>query len=338
MLKGAIIGLGKIAQTAHVPAYLNARFKDKIRISAGVDISETNCNLFKNSFPEALVYSTIEEMYSENDIDFVDVCVPPWLHGKFIKYAVKKNINILCEKPFTTKLSEAKYLKNLLLSSDIVYYPVHQYKYFPVWKHFKNTIENSKSANKILLQFNVYRMSADLGFDNNLPSWRTNKNISGGGILADTGSHYLYLVNWLLGNPINITSLNYKLKKTPYKVEDTTMTIINSRKGIAEINLTWAADKRMNTAYMSDGTKSLYYDGSKLELTENGESKNIEVPNAADKNTYITLYEDLLTDFIKEINSKSTNKKMLNESLNVIKMLDYCYKSDKVKKTLNFEK
>jgi hypothetical protein len=93
----------------------------------------------------------------------------------------------------------------------------------------------------------------------------------------------------------------------------------------------------MNTAYMSDGIKSLYYDGSKLTLSDNGESKNIDVPNASDKNTYITLYEDLITDFIKEINSKRTNEKMVIESLNVIKMLDYCYKSSKSKKTLTFE-
>jgi predicted dehydrogenase len=337
MLNGAIIGLGKIAQMAHIPAYLNYKFKDKIRITAGVDISENNRSILKKLFPEASVYPTIEEMYSNNNIDFIDICVPPLLHKKYIIFALKNNINVLCEKPFTSKLSEAKYLKNLLLNSDIVYYPVHQYKYSPIWKLFKKVIVNSINANKIFLQFNVYRMSADLGFDNNLPSWRTNKNISGGGILADTGSHYLYLVNWLLGKPLNITSLNYKLKKKPYKVEDTTMTIMNSRKGIAEINLTWAADKRMNTAYMSDGIKSLYYDGSKLTLSDNGESKNIDVPNASDKNTYITLYEDLITDFIKEINSKRTNEKMVIESLNVIKMLDYCYKSSKSKKTLTFE-
>ena len=70
-LNGAIIGLGKIAQSAHIPAYLSDKFKGKICISAGVDVSESNRNIFKKLIPDAHVYPTIEEMYSGNKIDFM---------------------------------------------------------------------------------------------------------------------------------------------------------------------------------------------------------------------------------------------------------------------------
>lgn len=336
MIKGAIIGLGKIARTAHMQAYMNDVIKGNISIVAGVDISETNRNLFKKSFPEAMVHSTIEDVFSETNIDFIDVCVPPWLHGNFIKYAIKKDINVLCEKPFTAKLSEANTLRNKLLASNIVFHPVHQYKYSPVWRQFKKTIENSKSANKILLQFNVYRTSADSGYDEKYPSWRTIGELSGGGILSDTGSHYLYLVNWLLGEPLTVASVNLNLRKSSYNVEDTTITIINTEKGVGEINLTWAADKRMNTAFFTDGTNSLYYDGSKLELTEDGKLTILEVPDASDKKSYIKFYEELMLDFISEIRSGKQNVSLINESYNVMKMLYCCYKSDKAKKTLAF--
>lgn len=38
--------------------------------------------------------------------------------------------------------------------------------------------------------------------------FKGNKEISGGGILSDTGFHYLYLSNWLLNNPGRITTIN----------------------------------------------------------------------------------------------------------------------------------
>jgi predicted dehydrogenase len=332
MLKGAIIGLGKIAQTGHIPAYLNKRVANKISIVGGVDISKSNSEAFLKIIPRAKIFSRADEMFKNLNVDFVDICVPPHLHTKYIKSALKNNVAIICEKPFTKTVNEAKLLKKKLIDSKTIFFPCHQYKYSPIWKNYKNFTGKSKRG--IFLQFNIFRTTADKGFDKTTPDWRTDKKLSGGGILSDTGTHYLYLTSWILGKPIELSVLNYKLKQKPYSVEDTSFVILHCEKGVAQINLTWAADKRANSAFITDGEKSLTYDGKKMFSYENEKVKEISVPDASDKRTYITFYEDLFLDFVKNIKSKKFDKSKIEESYESVRILEKCYNSAQTKKSI----
>jgi predicted dehydrogenase len=332
MLKGAIIGLGKIAQTGHIPAYLSKRVKDKINIVAGVDISKSNSEEFLKLIPGAKIFSSADEMFKNLKVDFVDISVPPHLHTEYIKSALKNNVAIICEKPFTKTTNEAKLLKKKLIDSKTIFFPCHQYKYSPIWKNYKNFTGKSKSG--IFLQFNIFRTTADKGFDSKNPGWRTNKKLSGGGILSDTGTHYLYLTSWILGKPKEVKVSNFKLRKNPYSVEDTSFVILHCEKGVAEINLTWAADKRANSAFISDGKRSLTYDGKKMFSCENEKTKEISVPDASDKKTYITFYEDLFLDFVKNIKSKKFDKLKIEESYESVRILENCYESAEIKKSI----
>ena len=40
MLNGAIVGIGKIAQTGHLPAYLSKQIRDRAEVNAAVDPNE----------------------------------------------------------------------------------------------------------------------------------------------------------------------------------------------------------------------------------------------------------------------------------------------------------
>jgi|WetSurMetagenome_2_1015567.scaffolds.fasta_scaffold38008_2 predicted dehydrogenase len=332
MLKGAIIGLGKIAQTAHIPAYLSRRINNKIEIVSGVDISKSNSEAFLKLVPGVKIFSNADEMFKNLKIDFVDICVPPHLHFDYIKAALKNNVAIICEKPFTKSVKDAKLLKKKLIDSKTIFFPCHQYKYSPIWNNFKNFSKKNKSG--IFLQFNIFRSTADKGFDNKNPGWRTNKKFSGGGILSDTGTHYLYLTSWILGKPKELNVLNFKLRQKPYSVEDTSIAILKCEKGITEINLTWAADKRANSAFITNGKKSLTYDGKKMFSYEKEKTKEISVPDASDKRTYIAFYEDLFLDFTKAMKSKKFDKLKIEESYESVRILENCYKSAVIKKSI----
>lgn len=333
MLKGAIIGLGKIAQTSHVPAYLGSRVKNKIAIVGGVDISKENSNNFLKQIPNAKIYSSLDELIKNADIDFVDICVPPSLHTKFLLSALKHNVGIICEKPFTKDVKDAALLKKKLNEKKTVFIPCHQYKYSPVWKNFK--IFADKTAGGNFLQFNIFRSAADPGYDAKNPGWRTDKKLSGGGILSDTGTHYLYLTSWILGKPLQVSVTNDTLKHKNCNVEDTSVVILKCEKGIAEINLTWAADRRANNAFISDGKRSMNYDGKKIYFHEKEKVKEIQMPDASDKRTYLAFYEDLFLDFEKAMKSGKFNKTLIEESYQSVRILDLCYKSAAQKKTVS---
>jgi predicted dehydrogenase len=334
MIQGAIIGTGKIALTGHMPAYRDQKLREKIEIVAAVDISDERRRSFSEFFPNIKMYRSIDESIMNDNIDFIDICAPPKYRRSLIEKAVNKGVNILCEKPFALSMSDAQFQLELLKRNSIVFMPCHQYKYSPIWTNFKKTADKYESKSPLLLQFNVYRLEADMGFTPSLPNWRTNGSYSGGGILADTGIHYIYLSLWMLGEPKRVTAKIYKMKHKDYSVEDTAIVLLEFDKGIAEINLTWAADRRANSSRLIAPDESLHYDGRVLMKYKKGNKKNISVPDAADKSTYISYYVSLIDDFRKKIRSNGSSAEWKHEAFQSIQVLKTCYKSAELNRTV----
>lgn len=334
MKNGSIIGLGKIASTAHLPAY--EKMKDRIRIVAGVDPQEEARSSFKALFPGVRLYSNPEEMFRNEKIDFVDLCTTPRSHFELLKMAAELKINIICEKPFTASPEESLKITDIIKKNNIAFIPCHQYRYSPIWREFKNIVESAGDDEKFLAQFDVLRMKADEGFDVNNPAWRTDPKLSGGGIIADTGIHYIYLIYWIFGKPKKITANTYNISHN-YSVEDTALFIIETEKGVAQVNLSWGGEKRYNAARIVSGKRGLYYDGRNMIKSCDGIEKNIAVPDASDKSHYINYYINLFSDFLFEIETKNKKQYWLEEAAASVQILKKCYESAKEKKTIKIK-
>ncbi len=334
MLNGAVIGTGKIAITGHMPAYQDQKIKNKVRIVAAADTSEERRRSFSDLFRHVRTYESVDELLRNEKIDFIDICVPPKDRLEIIKKAVRSKIHILCEKPFALTLTDAHDIMTVLGENNIVFMPCHQYKYSPIWINFKKTADAHDSRSKMILQFNVQRLEADVGFTPSQPGWRTDPSYSGGGILADTGIHYIYLSLWMLGAPLRVTASTYNIKHEDYKVGDTAFVVIESEKGITELNLTWAADRRANSAGLISSDESLSYDGIRLMKFRKGSKKNIKVPDAADKSTYISYYISLIDDFRKMIRNSADSSPLRKEAFESIHILKACYSSAEHNKTV----
>lgn len=334
-LKGALIGFGKIAQTAHLQAFQSEQLKSMVEIIAAAEPNVENRKLSEEKFPSIKFYSSSKELFENEQLDFIDITTPPKYHSELIKAGIENNLHIICEKPFTFNIEQAEHISKLLKQSHLVFMPCHQYRFSPLWINFKNLIDSDNSGSKILLQFNVYRDKADLGLPVFNSPWRIDKELSGGGILADTGIHYLYLSNWMLGKPLQVTSKIFNLNHKGYKVEDTSFTIIEFEKGIAEITLTWAADKRDNSARLVSSDKSLVYNGGdSLIKNFTGTEEIIKVVNASEKSHYSSLYSVLFSSFINKINCAENSVGEIDEAFQSVKLLESCYESAETGRTV----
>lgn len=328
MLKGAIVGFGKIARTSHMPAYQTARISSLAKIVAVADSDATLSEEVKDLYPYLKYYTSLEMLLDNEDIDFIDICTPPSCHLKAVEEAVIRGTHVLCEKPLAHNLASSFRMKLILEHSDAVFQACHQYKYSPVWKEFKKFAEQNADTGKMFFQFNVFRTGSDRGYFRNNPDWRQDKNISGGGILSDTGIHYIYLSNWFLGKPLRINAYNTNLRNDMPSAEDSAFVIIEYAAGVAQINLTWAADKRENNARAVCKNKSLVYSNELLMYSDGSVISEIAVPDMSDKKTYITQYEHLLEEFLHNIYFHNRQTSSLEEAYAAIRVLDACYKSD----------
>lgn len=335
MIKGAIVGFGKIARTNHLDAFHSVELLSKINITSAVEVDKNIREKSAKEFENIKFYDALDKLFANETIEFVDITTPPKYHKEIIEWAIEKNLHIICEKPFTLSLLEAKELYKRLNEANILFVPCHQYKYSPLWGAFKSFINELNTDEKIFLQFNIFRTGADPGVNSNSEPWRLDKEISGGGILSDTGFHYLYLSNWLMDKLIRVTTANHNLADNQSKVEDTSQVILEYERGIVQINLTWAYHSRRNEAKLISKKGSLFYDGRNYLIRNfNGVEEKISVPDASDKSHYTSLYVKLFSDFAEAIQNKNFHKKGLEEAYNTIYLMDKCYKSASERKTI----
>ncbi len=321
MLRGAIIGLGNVALRGHVPAYLTARTGAKAVITAVMDIVEENRALARKFLPHAAVYGSLRELLDREQLDFVDICTPPHTHAEFIGAFARRGIHILCEKPLAQNHATAQEVDEIVRKAGVVFVPCHQYKYSPLWKTIRDICASGRIGRVTLAQCNVYRLQADPGSAGWSPAWRTERTQSGGGILVDTGAHYFYLAQYFFGLPSRISACLRTLKHAAYNVEDTALVTLEYPERLMQINLTWAAGQRANSAFFAGTDGILAYDGVRLQQTTASGAEEIPMPNISDKNQYVSWYESLFGEFFSRIESGNCGTDLLGESLHVMNML-----------------
>ena len=107
MLKVGLIGFGSISKGAHMSAYR------RIKEENGPVVVEAICDLNPARL-EGLegyrLYTSVEEMLEKEQgkLDYVDICVPTYLHAKLSIQAMEAGYNVLCEKPMARNVEECQ--------------------------------------------------------------------------------------------------------------------------------------------------------------------------------------------------------------------------------------
>lgn len=243
VLRGAIIGFGAVAQNGHFPAYLKSR---DAKIVAVVDRTNERRQAARESLPGIATFATIEELTTGTQIDFVDICTPPALHGEPMREALARGWNVLCEKPLLLDLVELEKVRTLARECGRAVVPIHNWKYAPIIRHATEALRSGAIGDLRQIQIETLRIEDCAAVDPNHPNWRRDSALAGGGILMDHGWHAIYLArHWFGENPLEVEA---RLRRaSPGGIEDEATLTLYFPKGRAEIFLTWRAEARRNT-------------------------------------------------------------------------------------------
>jgi len=160
------------------------------------------------------VVATLDQLLELPDLDVVDICTPNYLHHAQVLASAAAGKHIYCEKPLGLNKKEALEMLKAVEKNNLH----HQ---IPFVLRFLPAVAKTRALLNAGAIGNVYYLRTELlhsGYlDPSRPfAWRLEKNSSGGGALADLGSHLLDLLLFLFGEI-----------KT---VQAQTRTIIKSRK------------------------------------------------------------------------------------------------------------
>ena len=96
MIKTAVIGLGKMG-LSHA-AILGGN--KNVNLIAICDTSNIVLSAFKKYNPSVNLYKDYIKLLEKEELDAVVIATPTKFHYMMAKEAIKKGINVFCEKPF----------------------------------------------------------------------------------------------------------------------------------------------------------------------------------------------------------------------------------------------
>ncbi len=343
----AIIGCGRIARFAHLPALSKI---EGVRIKYGCDIIEEKAKKLKEDFP------IIEEVITDynvalNDpeVEAVYVLTPNYVHYTVTMDALKAGKHVFCEKPITV---------NYKLSCKMAKEAEKQGKILNigVCNRYQKSVEMLEEYNRqgkfgniyhVYCSFRNFRCIPGLGGD------FTNKKMSGGGVLIDWGIHFLDLILYVLGGAKlktvtcnAYTEMAKDMKEYVFKdmwaqdtsdiengvndVDDLITGFIRTNKASISFNGAWAQNidkNEMFIDFMGDkgGARLSYlgkfefYDGKTLETI----TPEYDIPN---------MYQCEDAAFLESYSSGVKDKNNIENILESMKLLDSLYESADKKK------
>lgn len=245
-LRGAIIGYGFISERGHAPAYASFGDHAPLRVVALADICAARREKARAGLPGVRVYETHVELLEKEGsrLDFVDITTPPCDHASIAHAALDRGLHVLCEKPLTTTVEEARSLLDHARRAKRVLYPCHNYRHAPVIKAVRRILDAGVIGEVSMVTLQTFRNTHAKGVSEWNRDWRREKRCSGGGIAMDHGSHTFYLAfDWLGGFPSAITAKMSTLVGG-YDTEDNLSCTLTFPNGTASAVLSWTAGVR----------------------------------------------------------------------------------------------
>jgi predicted dehydrogenase len=197
----AVIGAG-MAGRAHAAAYriapslYESKLPDLRFVSIG-DISPELGSLAARRFGYERADTSWQAIAASPDINVVSVVVANSLHREIVEGLIAAGKHVLCEKPLSDTLEDARAMADLARSADTVVRIGFTFRRAPGVAALRELV-TSGALGRILHVDGRYW--CDYASDPEGPiSWRY-KGAPGSGALADIGSHVAYLVEFLGGD------------------------------------------------------------------------------------------------------------------------------------------
>ena len=183
-------------------------------------------------------YSDYSELLADASIDAIVVTTATNIHGDIIEAAANAGKHIYTEKVLAITNEDAERIAAAVKKNN-----VHFTISFPHEKEsgmlFAKKLVDEGKLGRIVHA--VYRNCHTGSIDNWLPPHFYNKEQCGGGAMMDLGAHPMYMLNWLLGTPKNVSSTFTEMSGRG--VEDNATSVIeyeNGAIGVSETGfMTW---------------------------------------------------------------------------------------------------
>ncbi len=242
------------------------------------------------------------------DFDFGVITSPNVFHYEHIKYLLKRNKPVFVEKPMVINLKQFENLnKSYDLSNIFVSFNL---RYLEQTNSLFQTDFHNCQDLEIKWIKNI--------MPNN--SWSLNKDLSGGGILIDWGSHAIDLLCYLFNEELKFKSINFNKKENDIDLSFELKLQCEDRN--INIQMSWI-EKNNNIPF------SIYFNNKKSQIVWKKNDTSLSSTNDNinyDYRKYPNMYDYFIDTYLNNYeNTWSIRKKNSKTYIECIALIDKCY-------------
>lgn len=251
-LRVAVIGCGRIAQD-HLQAYQRL---EQAEIVAVADVVEHQAASIAEQF-SCEGFADYRRMLEKVLPDAVSICTPPSSHAEIALEVLARGIHVLCEKPFATTSSDARKMVASASDARRVLMMASKFRFTDDIVRAKGIVESGILGRVVLFE-NVFCSRVDMR-----QRWNSRRDVAGGGVLFDNGSHSVDIARYLLG-PVVSVQAQHGMQIQPLEVEDTSLVLLQMADGaMGTLDLSWSIHKDAEAYVSVYGTEGVLQVGWK---------------------------------------------------------------------------
>jgi predicted dehydrogenase len=188
-MKFGLIGCGNIGQLRAEALALVGEHQ----LVAVNDANRNRANVLSAQY-HCVVEDEWQKLIQRSDLDAVIISTPPSFHAKMCIEALKTGKHVLCEKPLTRTVQEAKDLVAASEQTGKFLATGFNYRFYPSFVKAREILDSG-----IIGELDHIRSYAGYTAADHDHEWLHDVNVMGGGAMRDNGIHLIDLTNYFLG-------------------------------------------------------------------------------------------------------------------------------------------
>lgn len=145
-------------------------------------------------------------LINDPEIDIIDICTPNIYHFDALKKAILAGKHVLCEKPLCISTAEAEEIASLPIKDGQICGVVFNNRWLSATMRAKQIIDDGRLGR--ILSFHAEYLHSSATDTQKNAGWKQDRDICGGGVLFDLGSHVIDLMSLLCGKFASVSGLS----------------------------------------------------------------------------------------------------------------------------------
>lgn len=230
-IRFAVVGCGRIAANHFMSL---KRHADRAELTA---VCDTDPKALAKAVDDTGVrgFASLDQLLDANLADVVVLCTPSGLHPMQAIAAAARGVHVVTEKPMATRWTDGLDMVRACDKAGVLLFVVKQNRRNATLQLVKSALDQGRFGRIYMVVINVFWSRPQSYYES--AKWRGTWEFDGGALM-NQASHYVDLVDWLIG-PVESVQAYIATLARNIQVEDTATVGVKWRSGaLGSINVT----------------------------------------------------------------------------------------------------